>query len=366
MKSFFQSLFYGRVKILVSGLNLNLLLYKLQQKKIKLINVERKDNELSFVISYAKLNLVKRIAKLMRLDIKLTYLGGLRGLSFRLLTKTGAIVAIVFWLVFSLVFYNASKFIVVTMANGTSAPIEITEFIELNKNCSNRELERKIMVNFDDVDSCTITRRGIYVNAIIYNKIKASDNLPIVAPCDCVVLELRLLSGRAIAEVGQVLKKGDVIIEPLTLASGEIEPARGDVIISGYVSASVTFAKTQQKLVRTGASFSENIISIFELNLFKEKGCIWQYYETETQTQFISNNNVLPIKNTKITYFELVLTEFEANFADFENDLRVQAESEARKLVPNNAEDLATKIVIEERNSMVEVSCFIKFKAVIN
>ena len=145
-------------------------------------------------------------------------------------------------------------------------------------------VEDRVLSVSSDIGWININQRGTvaYVSIIETEKINSADQetLPqygnIVATEDCVIEEISVSCGKAAVKVGDVVKKGDVLILGVLpdTAGGGLCRAEGRVVgrVSGSVSVSVD--RNYEKKIEKERTKCETTLNFFgfELNIFKLYG----------------------------------------------------------------------------------------------
>lgn len=132
----------------------------------------------------------------------------------------------------------------------------------------------------------------------------------IVASCDGIVTRVLVYSGTALVKAGDVVKKGDVLIEgyidtyPDTEENQRI-PVEADGVVYAECAYSqrATISDKSIEEVRTGKSYKSTDLYVFGRLLGKKSKPSYEYYESVTETKVFGS--VIPVKAVTTTYYEI-------------------------------------------------------------
>ena len=131
---------------------------------------------------------------------------------------------------------------------------------------------------------------------------------PIIANCDCRVIEVKLIQGTLAVETGDTLQKGSVIVYPYIIDTNgqekKVEP-RAAITIETWITETETHADNEYVIQRTGSTYEENQLLLFGKVIYSHNNeKTFENYEIEKSEKYFSNNNILPFLYRKITYYE--------------------------------------------------------------
>lgn len=204
------------------------------------------------------------------------------------------------------------------------------------------------LINYDN----TLSQVDIAINGgtllINTNKKIISEELysnfnPIVSQYDGEIVSISVLSGTLNANVGQIVKKGDILVQPYVVdeqGNKKICIAKAEIEIMAYFEASLNYDENGQSLKRTGKRFNTSNLNILGLSFGKMKDCSFKQYEIEEKEIQISN--ILPIKKKNLIYYELDYIENTVPFDEVKELLISQCEEKINKRYFNLEE--ATRI----------------------
>nr|MCR5553737.1 sporulation protein YqfD [bacterium] len=305
---------------------------------------------------------VKRLAKIQNLNLKIVDNRNFKGFLVWLLKRGGVILACLFWFIFSLWFFNTKTFINVVCEQDYDKVLEVKNLVlsDYKNGKTMMEIERNVLVSFDDIKTCTIERNGFYLTAKI-SVDKSKEFLPIVSPCLGKVLAIEVYSGKQLASANQIVNANQELVSPKVLDNGLVEPAHAVIKISGWASFSEFVSINEEVFIRTGESYKERFLNIFGVDLLKTNSVKYASYETSDK-EIIASNSFLPIKVVERTYYELEPSTKKRDINGVSEIVKEKSINEAIKLVPNGATNITTKTIFEISDNGGEATTFVKFE----
>lgn len=186
------------------------------------------------------------------------------------------------------------------------------------------KFEKDLSSNLKNISLVSIIIKGNTLVVSIKEKVQNSeyenkDNFePIVSNFDGVLTKVQLVQGMLNKKVGDIIKKGDVLVFPYIVdASGnqrKVEP-KAEIYAKVYITQKASFYDVEMIAKRTGKSMIKTDISAFGLKIFSDhKECEFALYETESTKKTISNGNIFPITLEKTTFYEIQNERIENDF----------------------------------------------------
>ena len=349
-------------KVKVSGLNLDRFLGSLQSKNITIKEITRLEKEIIFWCANKDFKKIKWLTKIQKLNLKNIVDKSFKGLFLRLLKNSGIILACLFWIIFSLWFFNTKIFVNVICEQDYDDVLLVKDVVlDGYKNGKTMmEIEREVLVSFDDIKTCTIEKKGVYLTAII-SVDKSKEFLPIVSPCLGKILAIEVYSGKQLVSVNQIVNPNQELVSPRVLDNGLVEPARAVIKISGWANFSEFVSINEEVFVRTGNSYKVRFLNIFGVDLLKSKSVKFSYYETSDK-EIVVSNSLLPIEVIERTYYELEPATKERDINSVSEQIKEKSKNEAMKLVPDGATNITTKTIFEINSNGGEATTFVKFE----
>lgn len=165
------------------------------------------------------------------------------------------------------------------------------------------------------------------------------DNLdnfqPLISKFDGQITSIKLIQGTLKVNVGDMVKKGQVLVEPYILdSSNNSRPVKPIAEIEARVWQTFKSVHKESKIVtrRTGREQIVENILFMNLNLTNfENDCEFSSYEVKIDKICISQNNILPIYKQKIIYYEMETVLVEEKFE--ENKEKILQETKQKALL---------------------------------
>lgn len=184
------------------------------------------------------------------------------------------------------------------------------------------QVEQLVYSNFNQVG---LVSAVMYGNTLVINiqeklYVKELETFePLVATKNGVIKDVVLISGTLNCKVGDTVKKGDILVYPYVYDANNMEkPIIALAQITAYVDVEgrVEYNEYQTTYQKTGKSKTHRALNIFglKINLTKNHNT-YKNYNTKTASYYVFNNNLLPIKITKTTYYQ---TKPQQTFVEFE------------------------------------------------
>lgn len=306
----------------LEGLNFSKFLIKVRQKDIKLLLLDKYEYNKYRIKVYKKDSILfEKLAKDSHLKFSIIKTSKL--INFLKLTKANIslfLCAMILAIGVSITNNFVLKVEVYGLEKLTSAQIEevlnshsITKG-QLKNNYNLDEIELLLKNSLDQVSLVSCVIRGntllINVNEKIDNSVYEAEFLPIIAPYDMLIKDIRLKSGTSIVEKGATVKQGELIVLPyIEYKDGTKLNVMAQAEIDAYIELSNTlyYMENHEELVLSG-NYVKNIeYSLFNLKWKGNKNNNpFENFKTEFIEEYTFNNMVLPIKKTTLVYYELV------------------------------------------------------------
>ncbi|MFQ6724355.1 MAG: sporulation protein YqfD [Clostridia bacterium] len=301
------------VRIKVIGYNLDQLINKLQSNNIVVYNIERVENNVMFFsINFKQYKVVKPMLKNYEYHIK--YLGIA---NFKTWLKKNIAILLVIPFAFTLMAFSTKFTWKIEIYGGEgeleSSVIEILKDNNIAKGKflpqDNKIVEDILLKQLPNVAQVSCMTRGTTIIINISKKLVYTPETyaPIVATYSGIITNFSLISGTMAVNSGDFVNKGDILVYPFTLDKDGnqvmVKPI-AEVRAKAYVVGSSKLSATQTELARTGKTYTTSSMTLLNKNLFSKKSSKpFALYESYVYNENISS--VLPIKRTKVTYYEL-------------------------------------------------------------
>lgn len=296
------------------------LINKMLEQNILVKNLEYKQEKLSFLIEDKNLKQVTSVLESMRLEYKVKKRGG----KFFVKKFVTAYISLVIAAVLAIVTISMGTKICFDInidCEGGETRSKITEILKensvkkfmLKSSVDTKALSREISSKIEDIGFASCYFEGGILNVEV-KQVHKDEEKPqysqIVASCDGIVTRVLVYSGTALVKAGDVVKKGDVLIEgyidtyPGTEDNQRI-PVEADGLVYAECSYSNRVVLSQNSIeeVRTGKSYKTTDLYVFGKLLGKKTSPRYTYYESVTETKVFGS--IIPVKAVTTTYYEV-------------------------------------------------------------
>ncbi len=228
------------------------------------------------------------------------------------------------------------------------------------------QIEANLESKFDEISMISVIKKGTNLIVNIKEKIETENLIlksNIVAKESGKILEISTVQGTSKVSVGDIVKKGDVLIEGVINNDGKTSDCKaiGNVKMQVWYETSTTFMFKEKTYNRTGKKIVNSYYEIFNKRMkMKVKNNTFKNYEKETKTQYLFKNLLIPIKIYKEIYYEI-----EENL--IKNDFSLQKDAiidtiikETENKVPSGVEKLNQKVDITDIENGKIITCYIE------
>lgn len=357
----------SRVKLKVSGVNLDKLLQKINENA-KIYNIYRPNHKTIFLeLNIRDYDEQKNVLKQYYAE-KIDYSGWKKcGILFR---KYLACILCIPLLVCG--YFVTNSFIWKIRIYGVDESISsnITQILReeniyagSTRKCDNKSIENILLNKIDRLSQVSVIRQGntIVINASEKLTYTPTEYRPIVAEYDGVITSVDIATGTTNIKVGDFVKKGDVLVSPYTKgANGQIVNVKpmADIKAEVYISAYDSVKKTEQELVRSGNSYKICVYGLKNKKLFATKAKKhFDYYDEKVYTNYVLTSTFLPITQTTIIRYELVLRDVEHDLEKEQNTLENNVKLSAQNMAKNCEKILDTYIFSEIKGDVLYATC---------
>lgn len=219
------------------------------------------------------------------------------------------------------------------------------------------KLENQLSVKLDAMYA-VVNRKGsaLYVNVVkgktVDQPIDMHSRRDIIATCDGKVTALLCEQGTAVVKVGDVVKKGDLLIAGLrTFSDGTTDKvyALGCVTVEQSCTAFAQYTGFAEKSVDTGKTFTANHVVLFQ-QAYGKTPPFESYREEYVSTRLAPLN----LEIRRITYYETQKVTLPATFDECLDQLKAQALKKATE----NADFAVTDTKYQISESGVTVTLY--------
>lgn len=236
---------------------------------------------------------------------------------------------------------------------------------------TNEEIEQYLKQNNQNISLVSVVKKGTNIIINIKEKIeKTSQNIsPICAPYNLVVNSIEVLQGVAKVKVGDIVKKGDILVEAKSIVSnGETTFLTPKAVIdaSVWITGSVELKNEEVIYKKTG---KKQVISSFEFCKFKlfstTNQVKFENYEKKVYNNYVFKNMFLPLKLNKIVYYETKAETIKNNFEQVKTDLINKSKQLAYSKLPKGNSVLNENVVVSKTTSGHIVTTYLEIKLLI-
>lgn len=291
---------------------------------VMLSNISRtSSNEIIFELSDKDNQKFKKL-DVKKYNIELLKFGGWKNFSYSLIYRIGIVIGLIFALVCSFFLNNRLLQIHIYGLENTTREdvigelknIGIDTLSEMSFNTDEIEAQLSEKFNFSLV---SIITKGNSVVINIKESLPSLENsyAPIIADYNMVIESISCYSGTCLVKVGDIVYKGDTLVEPFVVKGEDkvyVTPC-ADITAIVYWSDNYVFKNIEDVYVRTGEQeLLKNTIFLggFKI-LASEKNNPYSNFEIVENNANVSQY-FLPIKINKTIAYELELTQVEHDF----------------------------------------------------
>lgn len=310
---------YGQVKLTLRGLNVERFVNYAVKTGVEFRELTRDNNITKISVDYKVYKKTIKLAK--NFDIEdVEYLGPVRMYMY-LMGNIGIIIGLIIGLaLFGFCMTRVWRIDILGLERiNKESIVEILNQMDYNIGGSNISIDNKaiesaLLENFDDISLVSVMHNGCSIVISIKEKeyseeLDSSIQLPVVASFDGIVESIDVVQGTPMVQVGDVVKKGDILIAPFTVDSeGNMIKMRaiGNVNASVYVKGSVSYQQGQERLVRSGNVQTHISLKLFGVDFPSKKNTSFDFYEVEKVEKYLCKNSLLPFIKVEERYYELI------------------------------------------------------------
>lgn len=308
----------SRSKFEILGLNQEKA-FNLLSKEVKIYKIKRiEHNRATFEVDSRNEKKVYSILQTFNLSINLLERVGFKKRVEKLLSSVGLVLGGIICFIVYIIQYNFVLKIEVWGSEEVSSS-EIKSYADeiltsrLKKDINTKKVEEKIKNRFDKVSSVSVAIVGqtlvINLNEGLIPPEMGDDFQPIISQEDGLVTKVTLIQGTLNVKVGDIVKKGDILVYPYIIdTDGEerkVQPKaeiEGDVWLRAEYCHKDYLVKTQ----RTGRISREERVILFGKVIYSyNKKQEFELFEEELSVQNLATNNILPFKLERKICYEL-------------------------------------------------------------
>lgn len=353
------------VQVKISGLNLIRIIDKLISKNVPIYNLTRKPKYIKFTISENRLDILNKICKNEHKFYKILQKNGFKQLIYKLPYMLGSFLIFILSYIY---FFSTSLFInnvnISYNSNLTYNLENVKRLLSSNginsgmkKNkYSISDIQNLIMLNIDDIEGCKVEYSGNNLDICVFPSVNKYENNTedLYSNFDAVIESAEAYSGVLKVKKGDIVKKGDLLIENDLGASGKI---KGKV----YFTATKIYNEKQQNIIYTGNEYHVREYEVFDKIIIKSnKKCNFKQYLVEKHSFYINKNLFIPIKCNKIIYKEVKIEDIYIPFDSVEEETKKSVFEIAKSKVNDETSITNVTYSVVRDGSYVRIDCFIE------
>ena len=199
----------------------------------------------------------------------------------------------------------------------------------LKKKVDTKSLSQKLSKDIDEVGfaNCYFDGGKLKIEVKKVHIIDEEEEYSkIVADRDCIITRVLVYSGTAVVKAGDVVKKGDTLIEGYIDTNPESEdnerlivPADGLVYAETAYVKNITLSDKVVRNVRTGESWKSTDIYLFGKRIGNKKNPDYEQFQMIEEQKIFGS--VIPIKAVTRTYYKTVSEEIQLDDAQIEEQI---------------------------------------------
>ena len=222
---------------------------------------------------------------------------------------------------------------------------------------SAKEIESLLIKNVDDISGCRVIKDGSVLSICVYPEVKSTPSKVLVSKYDAVITKLEVFSGTAKKKVGDIVRKGDLLVESDVESNAIIE---GKVYFSSYE----IYNENQEIVTFTGRSFSNRKFKILQTTILKDlKNNMFSQYLTQKCVFSLNKNLFIPIVCEEEIVYEVEIKNKMVPFLEKEDEIKMRLLDDVKRLVGDEffRENNVTFSIVRD-GSYVRVDCFFEIE----
>jgi similar to stage IV sporulation protein len=373
-----EHIVYGRVQILVKGLNLDRVFKLLKTRKIELKRIQKLSHkELTFFILAKELKQVTAVLNEYNYDVLVKARYGypffLHFLSHRVGLLVGGALFTILTLFLSTFVWNVEVYGLETLQKNEiintmrESGVAVGQQVTLQQV---EQIENALQNTYQQISMISVMKKGttIFVNLkeerIPAVMVQKDNSQPLVAQFEGVITKLNVVQGTPVVKVGDTVKAGDTLVEAyFTNLSGRTIKCTpiADVVAKVWFSETVQFDTKKIEWIETGNWVEKSVLSLGKQQfIVRNHEPEYENYKVKTSSKFLFSNNFIPLKINKIKYCELTSIVIEQNFDENKEKLEQTALILAKEKLPSNITPQKEFTTIQKNGTMYLVSAYLE------
>lgn len=235
---------------------------------------------------------------------------------------------------------------------------------------SNLEIEKYLKQNNDKISLVSVIKKGTNLIVNIKEKIDTSISLtPITAPYNMQITKLNIKQGSSKFKVGDMVKKGEIIVSPaVILSNGEITQLTPIANVEGevWIGGEVRFETEKKVSKKTG---KKQIFSYYEWGnnklFYKTPTVKFEKFDKVVYNNYVFKNWFVPLKYTRITFYELTEETITQNFEDAKAELVLKSRNIAYSNLPEGKSVIEENTQVNQVGNTIFINTYLKINLVL-
>lgn len=201
-----------------------------------------------------------------------------------------------------------------------------------NKKSINRQVIENNIQKMDRVSLVSTAIKGnvllINIKEKVYNpEYEDKENFkPIIAEYDGIITEITIIQGTPKIRVGQIVKKGQILVSPIIQDTGgterEVNPL-ADIKADIFYTTITEIADSKLEYIDTGNTFKKRQIFMNNNIIFDDGiSCKYKFYRTDIKKQYLSNN-IIPLLLVETVFIEQIES-FNPNYFNTNKEIIIE------------------------------------------
>lgn len=370
---------YSRTLFSVYGLNFSRLINSISREGIKLYKIKKEGKYLTFEVDSQFEGFVKGYLDECHIDFEIKRIKGEKKLIGDLIKRPFLILFLIVFLAL-FVFMENVIFDVEIIGISKVNEDEVTKLLKecgVDKPILKGKLDLKsINAEISEIEGVALS--SVYIRGcVLYVEINeeldkgildSDEYLPIVANCDCIITSIYVERGRSLVEVGQTVKKGDVLIDAyyeIDKESGMTIPCspKGEVKGRVFYEEDMVYYPLHNIFVRSGEMEVDRVVSIFNRNILNAFDSSYENYEEEKSYLMLYP---LGITLCTIKRYEVIKKEVFVPFEQVKEEKTQEIYGKLDKYIKNNVVINNKWCIIKDNGDSVTIRAYLETEEIVH
>lgn len=353
----------GYYTVTVEGLDTESFLNYLIRNKIYVYNVNRMEkSKIQFNIDRNNYKKLKKIHRSNKFKIKVKKQTGIPFIAKRIYTYRGMVICAIISLI---ILMSTSQFVTdvyITAPEGIDKTALKKElYIQgvkpgvYKKSIDRKEIRDHIMLKFNDVAYLSINVKGTNIFVTVTKKaetlksVEQSNYCNIIAKKDGIIEKVIARSGNSVVQKGDIVRKGDVLI------NGSNNKSIPEVWATTFYEASKSASYEEVVKEKTGNKKNVYTLSFYDNKYTIRRNIKYNDYVIENQEYKLSlGNYTFPLKLKVSTFYETEDKKIEKDKEQVKKELKEKTLKELDYIIPASARIVDSKHDYKVNKNMLE------------